>query len=88
MSCKKSLLQIRKISNLFTNTLSADVQYSFLDRDNLTQRIQMQLSKTQKTFSEFFSSFLKSSLNLKPFQKEDDTYSGCISEITDSKEEG
>ena len=55
LSYKKSLLVTCKISNLFPNTLSADGKYSLLDRDNLTQRIQMELSRRQKTFSEFFS---------------------------------
>ena len=64
-----------KISKLFPNTLSADGKYSVLDRDNLTQRIQMLLSRKQKTFSQFFSSFLKSSLNLEHFQKKDDPHS-------------
>ena len=65
---------ICKISNLFPNTLSADGKYSLLDRDNLTQEIQMELSEKQKTFSEFFSSFLKSSLNLEHFQKTGDPH--------------
>ena len=54
---------------MFPNTLSADCKYSVLDRDNLTQRIQMLLSRKKKTFSQFFSSFLKSTLNLEHFQK-------------------
>ena len=57
-----------KISKLFPNTLSADGKYSVLDRDNLTQGIQRLLSRKEKTFSEFFTSFLKSSLNLEHFQ--------------------
>ena len=55
LSDKKSLLAICKISKLFPNTLSADGKYSVLDRDNLTQQIQILLSRKQKTFSEFFS---------------------------------
>ena len=60
---------------MFPNTLSADGKYSLLDRDNLTQRIQMELSRKQKTFSEFFSSFLKSSLNFEHFQNKDEPHS-------------
>ena len=63
LTCKKFMLVICKISRLFPNTLSADGKYSLLNRDNLTQPIQMQLSQKQKTFSEFFCAFLKSSLN-------------------------
>ena len=69
LSYKKSLLVICKISRLFPNTLSADGKYSLLNRDNLTQPIQMQVSRKQKTFSEFFAAFLKSSLNFEHFQK-------------------
>ena len=45
----------------------------------------MQLSKKQKTFSEFFSAFLKTISNFEHFGKEDDHHSLCISQITDSK---
>ena len=64
-----------KILRLFFNTLSADGKYSILNRDNLTQPIQMEVSRKQKTFSEFFSAFLKSSLNFEHFQKKDDCHS-------------
>ena len=63
------------MSNLFHNSLCADVRYSLLDRDNLTQRIQMELSLKVKTFSQFFSCFLKSRLNLGPFEEKDDPHS-------------
>ena len=33
------------------------------------QSVEMQLSKKQKTFSEFFSAFLKSRLNFQYFEK-------------------
>ena len=82
LSYKKSLLVICKIPRLFINTLSADGKYSLFNTDNLTQPIQMQLSRKQKTFSDFFSAFLKSSLNFKHFQKKDEPNSWCISEIT------
>ena len=48
----------------------------------------MQLSKKQKTFYQFFFSFLKSLLNFKHFVKTDDTHSLCISTITDSEKHG
>ena len=35
--------------------MTADDQYSLLNRDNLTQPIQKQLSQKQKAFSELFS---------------------------------
>ena len=88
LTCKKSLLLTCKISRLFPNTLSVDGKYSLLNKDNLTQPIQMQVSRKQKTFSEFFSAFLKSSLNFEHFQKKDDSHSSDISEITDSEKHG
>ena len=83
LTLKKSLLVRRKISWLFRNTLSVDGKYSPLNRDNLTRLIQMRLSWKQKTFSDFFSAFLKSSWNFERFLKKDDPHSWCISEITD-----
>ena len=74
LTFKKSLLVICKISRLFPNTLSGNSKYSLFKRDNLKQPIQMQLSGKQKTFSESFSSFLKSSLNFEHFQKKDDSH--------------
>ena len=67
LTSKKSLLVICKISRLFPNTLSADGKYSLLNRHNLMQPIQMQLSRKLKTFYEFFFAFLKSSLNFEHF---------------------
>ena len=66
---------IYKIVRLFVNALTADDKHYLLNRDNLTQPIQMQLSQKQKTFSEFFCAFLKSSLNFEHFQKKDDSHS-------------
>ena len=63
------------MSKLFPNILCANGKYSLLARDNLMQRLLMFLSQKQKTFSEFFSSFLKSTLNLKHFQRKDDPHS-------------
>ena len=83
LTFKKFLLVICKISSLFPNTLSAVGKYSHLNRDNLTQLIHMQLSRKQKTFSEFFAAFLKSSLNFEHFQKKDDSHRWGISKITD-----
>ena len=68
------MLVICKISRLFPNTLSGVGKYSLFNRDYLTQPSQMQLSRKQKTVSEFFSAFLKSSLNFEHFQKKDDPH--------------
>ena len=56
------------LRTVFT-TLTHDDKSSLLYRDNLTQPIQILLSQKQKTFSEFFSAFLKSTLNFEHFQK-------------------
>ena len=63
------MLVLCKILRLFVNTLTDDDKYSLLYRDNLTQPIQILLSQKQKTFSQFFSAFLKSELNFEHFQK-------------------
>ena len=63
------MLVLCKISGLFLNTLTDDDKYSLLYRDNLTQPIQILLSQKQKTFSQFFSGFLKRTLNFEHFQK-------------------
>ena len=88
LTFKKFLLVICKISRRFPNTLGSDDKYSLLNRDNLTQPIQMQLSPKQKTFSQFFSSFLKSTLNFEHSQKKDDSHSWGISKITESEKQG
>ena len=63
------MLVLCKILGLFVNTLSEDDNYCLLYRDNLTQPIHIPLSQKQKTFSEFSSPFLKSTLNFEHFQK-------------------
>ena len=63
------MLVLCKISGLFFNTLTEDDKYSLLYRDNLTEPIQIPLSQKQKTFSQFFSAFLKSTLNFEHFRE-------------------
>ena len=45
----------------------------------------MQLSQQQKGFSQFFSAFLKSTLNFKHFERKGDPHRFCIFEIMDSE---
>ena len=78
-----SLLFTCQILGLLVNTLAADKRYPVLNRDNLTRPIQMKLSLKHKTFSQSFATFLRSRLNFERFEKKDDPYSFCISEITD-----
>ena len=79
------MLVLCKILRLFVNTLTDDDKYCLLYRDNLTQPIQILLSQKQKTFSRFFSSFSKSTLNFEHSRKKYDPHSRCISQITFSE---
>ena len=79
------MLVLCKILRVFVNTLTDHDKYSLLNRDNLREPIQILLSQKEKTFSQFFSSFLKCTLNFDHFQKKDDPHSPCISEITVSE---
>ena len=87
LSCEKSLLEICKMLRNFVNILTADDKYFLVNRDNLTQPIQMHLSLKQKYFSEFFTQRWKSSLNFKQFERKDDRYIWCIFEIRDSEKQ-
>ena len=64
-----SLLVLCKILRLFVNILTVDDKYSLLNRGNLRQPIKIIVSQKQKFFSQFFSEYLKSTLNCKHFQK-------------------
>ena len=56
--------------------MTAYDKHYLLNRDNLMQTIQMQVSQKEKTFSQFFFfAFSKSILNVKHFLKKDDTHS-------------
>ena len=79
------MLVLSNILRLFVNTLTDDQKYCLLYRDNLTQPIQMLLSHKQKTFSEFFSAFLKATLNFQHFQQKDEPHSRCICKISVSE---
>ena len=63
------MLVLCKFLRLLVKTLTDDEKYSLLYRENLTQPIQILLSQKRKTFSQFFSAFLKSTLNLNIFEK-------------------
>ena len=56
---------IHQILRLFVNTLTVNNKHYLLNRNNLSQPIQMLLSEQQNTFPEFFFVFLKSILNFK-----------------------
>ena len=79
------MLNLCKFLRLLVKTLTDDEKYSLLYRENVTQPIQILLSQKGNTFSEFFSAFLKYTLNFESFQKKDDPHSRCISQITVSE---
>ena len=79
------MLVLCKFLRLLVKTLTDDEKYSLLYRENLTQPIQILLSQKRKTFTQFFSAFLKCNLNFGHFQKKDDSHSRCISQITVSE---
>ena len=60
---------IHKILRVFVNKLTVNDKHYLLNRDTLTQPIQIQLSQKQKIFSELFFAFLKS---FKHLPKKDD----------------
>ena len=63
------MLVLCKFLRPLVKTLTDDEKYSLLYRDNLTQPIQILLTKKQKSFSHFLSAFLKSTLSFVHFQK-------------------
>ena len=65
----KTLLVICQILGVFLNALNENDKYSVLNQDNLTQPIQIQLSRKEKKFSKFFPKFSKARLNLEHFQR-------------------
>ena len=58
---------ICKVLRMFVNIFTADYKYCLLNRDNLREPIQTELSKKQKTFSQFVAAFLKYRLNFEQF---------------------
>ena len=61
---------------------------SLADRDNLMEPIHMQLSQKLKSFSQFFSAFSKSKVNLEHFRKKDDPHGLFVSEATTCEKRG
>ena len=60
LSWKKSLLLTCQVLGLLLDELAARHKNPILKRHNLTIPIQMRVSQKQKTFSQFFVAFLKS----------------------------
>ena len=79
---------ICKILGLFVNPLTADEEYSVLNRGNLLQHFQMHLSKNGKIFSGLFSEFSKFRFYFEHFQKQNYPDRRYIFELTDSEKRG
>ena len=69
LSWNKSLLVICKVLRMFVNILTGDDKYFLVNRDNLRQPIQMQLSEKKKTISDFFHHFWNGNYILNIFKK-------------------
>ena len=50
-------LVIHKVLRIFVDTLTVDEKHYLVNRDNLTEPIQVELSQKQKSFSEFSFAF-------------------------------
>ena len=72
---KISPLLIYEILGVFVNTMTADNKYLLWDYEDLSLQTQMQLSKNQKTFLQFFVPLMESTSNIKHFQRKDDRHS-------------
>ena len=57
---------------MFFDNLTVDEKHYLLNRDKLTEPIEVQLTQKQKAFSPFFFAFLNSLLNLKHLPEKDD----------------
>ena len=57
VALQKNSLGIEKIQRLFVNTLTADDKPYLLNREDLTQRIHMELSQKEKIFCVIFFHF-------------------------------
>ena len=66
---------ICKNLRLFVKTFTTDDKYSPLNRDNLTEPIQMQLYHKGKTVSQFFPAVFKCRLIFENFQQKVEPHS-------------
>ena len=74
-------------SGHIVNTWTADDKDFLPNSQNLSQTIQMQLSKKQKTFSELvFAAFPKFTFNCKSFEKKNYPHTNVFSKLQTPKE--
>ena len=75
---------MQKILGLLVNTLTTDDKYTLLNTDTLTQPIQMQLSKKQKT--KFLQHFRDLDKNLKTLKSKMTIKTDIVLELRTSKD--
>ena len=66
---KMSPVLLGQILGMLLNRLFAEGKYLIEDWENFQLRIQMQLSETRKSFSEFFVPFMETTLRFKDFEQ-------------------
>ena len=74
-------LSVSEILGVFVGTSTADDKYYLRNKKNSLQPIQLQLSKKEIIFSQFFAASLKWTSNFEHFEKKDDPHRLCIFEI-------
>ena len=79
---------IWKILGLLVTPVTAEEKYSLLNRGNLFQHFQMQLSKNRKIFSGRFYEFSKFRFNFEHLQKQHSPDRRYIFELTDPEKRG
>ena len=69
--------------------MTGDDKYSLLNKDNLLQHFQIQLSQKPQNFSEIFFEFSKFRFNSDHLEKKKgDPNRWCVSELSDSEKYG
>ena len=74
VALEKVCFSDNEMLSLFVNMFPVNDKHYLVNRDNLTQPIQIQLSEKQKKIFQFFLAFLKSILNFKDLPKKDDPH--------------
>ena len=74
-----------EILGLLDNTLTANYEYSHINRGNLPLPNKAELSQKASIFCCIFFAFFKLELNFQCFEKKNEPHSSSISEVIDSE---
>ena len=85
LSQKRLFLIRSEILGLLDNTLTANYEYSRINRENLQLPNKAKLSKKPSIFCCIFFAFFASKLNFQCFKKKNEPHSASISEVIDSE---